>query len=90
MFGSIKNLIKGLIHLPRIIQNPVSYTLWWFLLPILAIPAALAIIVEFFARDFSKSFWKAIETSIFVVIKNLIKGLIHLPRIIQNLVSFLY
>ncbi|WP_434332991.1 Mbov_0396 family ICE element transmembrane protein [Mycoplasma capricolum] len=54
MFGSIKNLIKGLIHLPRIIQNPVSYTLWWFLLPILAIPAALAIIVEFFARDLVK------------------------------------
>ncbi|AJK51386.1 Mbov_0396 family ICE element transmembrane protein [Mycoplasma capricolum] len=54
MFKSIKKLIEGLVYLPRTIQNPISYTLWLLLLPILAIPAALAIIVEFFARDLVK------------------------------------
>ncbi|WP_434333536.1 E3 binding domain-containing protein [Mycoplasma capricolum subsp. capricolum] len=54
MFKAIGDFIKGLFLLPDIIKNPISYILWWILIPITAIPATLAVIVEFFARDLVK------------------------------------
>ncbi|WP_231853837.1 Mbov_0396 family ICE element transmembrane protein [Mycoplasma capricolum] len=54
IFRKIGDFFEGLSQLPRIISNSVSYILWLILISIIAIPATLAVIVEFFARDLVK------------------------------------
>ncbi|WP_258177048.1 hypothetical protein [Mycoplasma mycoides] len=51
MFQAIKNFINTA---GRIFKNLPNFLLWSLLLPLLAIPAGLAVIVDFFGRNLIK------------------------------------